>query len=70
MWRNKGWAHTRSEFFEVHRITNKWGKTRQFDYEAGADAMLEELGKLNIVEILKILAECFPDRYVRLEVEK
>ena len=66
MYRPDGWAHKRSKFFESKQAVNRWGKTRQLDYEAGSDAMLDEFGKLDIVEILKILAEYFPDRYVRL----
>ena len=44
-WRpeKKEWERQRSEFFESHQQKNRWGKTRQLDYEAGADAILREL---------------------------
>lgn len=39
-WRPKeGWAHQRSKYFESHQPKMPYGKTRQADYEAGADAM-------------------------------
>ena len=41
-WRPKeDWAHQRSEYFEYNQPIK--GKSRQRDYEAGADAMLKEL---------------------------
>lgn len=47
MWRpdEKKWVKRRTEFFEAHPKTNRWGKTKQLDYEAGADGMLEALQK-------------------------
>ena len=64
------WVKMRNKFFESHQAQKPYYKTRELDYETGADAMLEELSKLNMVEILRIFAEHFPDRYTRLEEEK
>lgn len=46
MWRPSVWAKARTEFFEAHQRKNRWGKARQIDYEAGADAMLEAIWKM------------------------
>lgn len=44
MWRPKeGWAHQRSEYFEANQPVKPYHKTRQKDYETGADAILEGL---------------------------
>ena len=42
-YRPDDWIKQRSKFFEENQQENRWGKTRQLDYETGADAMLEEL---------------------------
>ena len=43
-WRpEKGWAHQRSVYFEKNQPAKPHHTTRQKDYEAGADAMLEAL---------------------------
>ena len=39
----EGWATTRTKYFEQNQSLNRWGKTRQKDYEAGADALLAVL---------------------------
>ena len=45
-WRPKeGWAHRRSEYFEQNQPVKPYRQTRQKDYEAGADTMLEALKK-------------------------
>ena len=47
MWRpEEDWAHQRSVYFEQKQTLNRWQKTRQKDYEAGADAMLDALWKM------------------------
>ncbi len=48
MKRPDGWANKRSEYFESHQEKNRWGKTRQLDYEAGADARWEALMKYRV----------------------
>jgi len=37
------WVKQRNIFFETHQPKKPYYKTREIDYEAGADAMLEEL---------------------------
>ena len=45
-WRPKtGWAHERNDYFQRNSSINRWGKSRQKDYEAGADAIIESLKK-------------------------
>ena len=44
-WRPKRWAHNRSEYFEHNQSVKSHHKTRQKDYEAGADAIIEALKK-------------------------
>lgn len=43
-WRpKKGWVKERNIFFEIHQPLLPYYKTRQIDYEAGADALLEAI---------------------------
>ena len=45
MHRPPEWVKQRNIYFESHQEKNRWGKTRQLDYEAGADADREALKK-------------------------
>lgn len=42
-YRPEGWSHNRSEFLEHNQPLKPRHKTRQSDYEAGADTMLKAL---------------------------
>jgi len=59
MWRpaNKEWERTRNKYFEPNQPKAPYYKTRQLDYEAGADAMLEGLAK----EIEEIYYLVYPE---------
>ena len=45
-WRPGNWVKERNTYFEQNQPQKPYYKTRQRDYEAGADAMLEALFKL------------------------
>ena len=48
-WRPKDWIHFRNEYLEQNQPKPPYYKTRQADYEAGADAMLGVLELLSFV---------------------
>ena len=52
MWRNKGWTRQRNRYLKQNQPLKPYYKTRQKDYEAGADAMLKSLKDMDGVEIL------------------
>jgi len=43
MWRPEGWIRQRNKYFEYNQPKEPYRKTRQSDYEAGADAMYSVL---------------------------
>ena len=42
-WRPKGWVNQRNRYLNQNQPPPPYYKTRQKDYEAGADAILKEL---------------------------
>lgn len=60
-WRPKGWENPYGKQGDL-----VWGNS-VLVFEAGADAMLKVFSELDMVEILEILAKCFPDRYTKVE---
>ena len=45
-WRPDKWAYQRNRYFKHNQPKPPYYKTRQLDFEAGADAMLEALWRL------------------------
>ena len=75
MWRpEESWVKERNIFFETHQPMKPYYKTRQIDYEAGADAMLGTLTKdapyIMVGDYVEVECNWFTEGTVRIPMRR